>query len=129
MAKLFTYRGKKLEELQALTLEQFMELLPSRQRRTLKRGLTRIEQKFLASARKAKGTEKLVRTKCRDVIVFPDIVGVKVGVYDGKQYQTLTIIPEMIGRRLGEFALTRKRVQHGQPGFGATRGSKFVPLK
>ena len=35
----------------------------------------------------------------------------------------------MIGHRLGEFAMTRKTVKHSAPGLGATRSSKFVPLK
>jgi small subunit ribosomal protein S19 len=37
--------------------------------------------------------------------------------------------PEMIGHRFGEFAPTRSKVTHGSAGVGATRSSKFVPLK
>jgi small subunit ribosomal protein S19 len=36
---------------------------------------------------------------------------------------------EMVGRRLGEFSHTTGRVLHSGPGVGATRGSKFIPLK
>ena len=39
------------------------------------------------------------------------------------------ITPEKIGRRLGEFVMTRGRVMHSAPGVGATRGSKHIPLK
>ena len=39
------------------------------------------------------------------------------------------ITPEMLGHYFGEFAPTRQRVQHGDPGMGATRSSMFVPLK
>jgi len=35
----------------------------------------------------------------------------------------------MIGRYLGEFVITNKRVQHGAPGVGASRSSLYVPLK
>jgi len=35
----------------------------------------------------------------------------------------------MVGHYLGEFAITRKRVKHTGPGVGATRSSKFMPLK
>ncbi len=56
-------------------------------------------------------------------------VGIKIGVYSGKEYVPLEIKPEMLGHRLGEFVMTRKQVKHSAPGFGATRSSKFVPLK
>ncbi|MEJ2296768.1 MAG: ribosomal protein S19 family protein [Candidatus Lokiarchaeota archaeon] len=46
-----------------------------------------------------------------------------------KMNKVVEIMPEMIGHYLGEFSLTRKRVQHGSPGIGATRSSKYVPLK
>ena len=39
------------------------------------------------------------------------------------------ITPEMLGHYFGEYAPTRQRVQHGDPGMGATRSSMFVPLK
>ena len=63
------------------------------------------------------------------MIILPEMVGVKIGVYNGKEYTPVEVKPEMIGHRLGEFALTRKPVKHSSPGFGATRSSKFVPLK
>ena len=63
------------------------------------------------------------------MIVFPEMVGLKIGVYNGKSFLIVDITPEMIGHYLGEFSLTRKRIQHGSPGIGATRSSKYVPLK
>jgi small subunit ribosomal protein S19 len=129
MPKIFTYRGKTVEELQQLSLEQLAQLFPARQRRTLKRGLTEVEKKLLEKVKKNKAKEKPVRTKVRDMLVLPEMVGAKLAVYNGKEYVQINIIPEMIAMNLGEFVLTRKRVQHGQPGFGATRGSKYVPLK
>jgi len=129
MARIFLYHGKTAEELQKLTLEQLAELLPSRQRRTLKRGLTETHQKLLKKLRKYKGTTKPLRTKSRNMIIVPEMFGTTIAVYSGKEYVPVTIAPEMVGHYLGEFVQTRKRVQHGAPGFGATRGSKFVPLK
>jgi small subunit ribosomal protein S19 len=38
--KEFTYRGKSLAELQKMSVKEFAELLPARQRRTIKRGFT-----------------------------------------------------------------------------------------
>jgi small subunit ribosomal protein S19 len=63
------------------------------------------------------------------MIILPEMVGVKLGVYNGKEYKPVEIKFEMIGHRLGEFALTRQRVVHSAPGVGATRGSKHIPLK
>ena len=56
-------------------------------------------------------------------------MGTKVAVHNGKEYVTIDVKPEMIGHRLGEYAHTRKKVEHSAPGFGATKSSKFVPLK
>ena len=43
------------------------------------------------------------------------------GIYNGKEFVEVTFTPEMLGGFFGEFAPTRKRVQHGDPGMGATR--------
>ncbi len=129
MVKDFVYRGKTFEELRAIPMEEFIKMLPARQRRTLKRGLTPAQKKLLEKIRQRKDGEKLIRTKNREMVVLPEIVGTKIGIYDGKEYKIVTLTQEMIGHVLGEFALTRRKVQHGSPGFGATRASKFVPLK
>jgi small subunit ribosomal protein S19 len=124
--KEFTYRGYTLDELKKMTLEEFMVLLSARMRRSLKRGLTVQQQKFLEHMNK---TDGVVKTHNRNMVVLPEIVGRTIKVYDGKEFQQITILPEMIGHFLGEFALTRKSVKHTGPGVGATRSSKFMPLK
>jgi small subunit ribosomal protein S19 len=126
MVKIFTYKGKTLEELQKMSLEEFAKLLPARQRRTLLRGLTEKQKKFLEKLRKS---EKRVRTHLRDMVIIPEMVGKKVLVHNGKEWILVDIKPEMLGHYLGEFALTRKRVVHSAPGVGATRSTKFLPLK
>jgi small subunit ribosomal protein S19 len=63
------------------------------------------------------------------MVILPEMVDIKFGIYSGKEFKTVEINPEMIGHRLGEFALTRERVMHSAPGVGATRGSKHIPLK
>lgn len=123
--KEFRYRGYKLEELQKMNLEQIAELLPARERRKIRRGFTPDEEKLLRKLRK-KGT---ARTHCRDMIVLPEMVGKVVFVHNGKEFVRVEIKPEMIGHRLGEFALTRRFEKHSGPGVGATRSSKYVPLK
>ena len=126
MAKIFTYRGKTLEELQKMSLEEFAKILTSRERRALLRGFSVKEKKFLEKLRKAL---KPVRTHLREMVIIPEMVGKKIMVYAGKDWVSFEIKQEMIGHRLGEFALTRKKVQHSSPGVGATKSSKFLPLK
>ncbi len=127
-AKEFRYRGYSIEELQQMSLEEFAELLPARQRRTIKRGFNEEQMKLIRKLMQSDGS-KVIRTHRRDVIILPQFVGKKVAVYNGKEFVEFEIKPEMIGHYLGEFSLTRKEVKHSGPGVGATRSSKYVPLK
>jgi small subunit ribosomal protein S19 len=61
--------------------------------------------------------------------ILPSFVGKTFAVYTGQSFERVEVEPEMIGHYLGEFQLTRTDVEHGQAGIGATRSSKFVPLK
>jgi len=126
--KEFTYRGYSLEEMKAMTLDEIIQLLPARARRTYKRGLDEAQATFVQRLR-ANGGEEGLRTHCRDVPVLPDFVGKTVAIHNGKEFVDVEIKPEMIGHYLGEFAMTRKAVKHSGPGVGATRSSKFMPLK
>ncbi|AGB04971.1 ribosomal protein S19/S15 [Aciduliprofundum sp. MAR08-339] len=125
--KEFSYRGYSLEELQRMSWDEFAELLPARARRTLKRGWD--EERMKAVRKIINSDGKVVRTHRRDLIILPQFVGKRVAVHNGKEFVEVDIKPEMIGHYLGEFALTRKEVKHSGPGVGATRSSKFVPLK
>jgi small subunit ribosomal protein S19 len=130
----FHYRGYTIEELKKMNMDKFIQLLPARARRSLRRGLPPRQKKLLERLRRAyrakkHGKELLTRTHVRDMLIFPEMVGLKIGVYNGFDYTTITVKPDMIGHYLGEFALTRRRVEHGTPGIGATRSSKYVPLK
>lgn len=121
----FTYRGLKAEELKKLNMDELLELLPSRQRRRLKRGLTKDHKRLLSRVK----DRDMVRTHLRDMIVLPEMVGKTIEIYNGKTFNRVEIMPEMVGHYLGEYSLTRSRVSHGSAGVGATRSSKFVPLK
>jgi small subunit ribosomal protein S19 len=121
----FTYRGLKVEELKKLNMDDVMALLPARQRRRLKRGLTKDHRRLLSRVKERDG----VRTHLRDMIVLPEMVGKTIEIYNGKTFNRVEIMPEMVGHYLGEYSLTRGRVSHGSAGVGATRSSKFVPLK
>ena len=122
----FMYRGYTIEELKEMTIEDFKELLPSNKRRNINRGFTTAQQSFLDHLRR---TDGVVRTHRRDMIILPEMVERTIAVYTGKEFREVEITGEMLGHNLGEFALTRKSVAHTGPGVGATRSSKFMPLK
>ena len=131
MPKEFRYRGKSLEELNSMSTEALLELLPSRARRSLNRGVSDEKRKLLEDAR-AKKEGKLegeIKTHARDMIVLPTMVGLTIGVHNGREFVNLEVKPEMIGRYLGEYVITNKKVVHGTPGIGASRSSLYVPLK
>ncbi|MCW3997160.1 MAG: 30S ribosomal protein S19 [Candidatus Bathyarchaeota archaeon] len=134
MPKDFNYRGHSLDSLLSLSMDEFINLLPSRQRRSLQRGLTSGQRILLEKIRKAKevikkGQTMIVKTHVRDVIILPEMVGVKISIHNGKEFIPVEIKPAMIGHYLGEFAITNKPVRHGTPGIGASRSSMYVPLK
>ena len=124
--KEFTYRGKTSDELTKLSLNEFALLLPSRQRRSLKRGFTDQQKQLL---KKIKNNEKNIETHCRDFIILPEMIGKTIKVHQGKEFVPVMIEPDMIGHCLGEFALTRRRVEHSAPGIGATRSSASLSVK
>lgn len=126
--KEFTYRGKTIAELQAMPLAEVLPLLPSRTRRLYTRGVKAEELKFLQKVEEAKPGE-VVRTHYRHMGILPRFVGKTVAIHNGKDFLLVTIQPEMIGHRLGEFAITTKACIHTGVGVGATRSSKHVPLK
>jgi small subunit ribosomal protein S19 len=134
MPKEFMYRGHSLVSLQGMSMDEFINLLPSRQRRSLQRGLTPEQRILLEKMRAAKealkkGKETTVKTHVRDILILPEMVGAKVHVHNGKEFVALDIKAEMIGHYIGEFAITNKPVRHGTPGIGASRSSMYVPLK
>lgn len=125
--KEFTFRGKTLEELKSMSLNELIKLLPARARRSLKRGLNHDQKVFFDKVKK--GEKQIIKTHRRDLVILPELVGKKVGIHMGNSFKEVEIKEEMIGHYLGEFALTRKFPKHTGPGVGATRSSKFMPLK
>jgi len=124
--KEFTYRGHTMDELLKLPFADIIELLPARARRTYIRGLNTEQEAFV---RRLRASVRPVRTHRREIPVLPEFVGKTVHVYNGKEFSPVDIKAEMIGHALGEFAMTRKSVRHSGLGVGATRSSKFMPLK
>ena len=126
--KEFTYRGKTLEELKSLDIREFAKLIPARERRTILRN-TDVVEVFLSRSNKKIAKNKNVRTHNRAIVIIPAMVGMQIGIHNGKGFEKVTILPEMIGHRLGEFALTRGLVKHGAAGIGATRSSASRSVK
>jgi len=124
----FTFRGKSLEELGPLSLEEFGKLCTSRARRALSKGFDRHLLKKIAKAQKS-GSDKPIRTHKRDTIVIPQMVGLVFAVHKGSVFERVEIKPGMLGHYLGEFALTRKRLVHGKAGIGATKSSTAISAR
>ena len=131
MVRIFNYHGKTTEELKKLELKEFMQLLPTRQRRSLKKGFTEKQKKLLLKIDKViKGEYKRpIRTHCRDMIILPKMINLTIHVHNGKQFVPIELQPETIGMYLGELAMTRQKVEHSAPGIGATKSSAAISVK
>lgn len=126
--KEFTYRGKTVEELKKIDVREFSKFLKSRSRRSVLRQFQQIED-FINRAKTKINKNKPIKTHQRNLVIVPEMIGMKIGVYDGKAFFPIVITGEMLGHRLGEFAITRGRVKHGKSGIGATKGTKFKSKK
>jgi len=121
--KQFTFRGKTLEELKIMDVREFAKLLKSRRKRTILRQFQKIED-FVNRAQEKLSKNKPIKTHQRDLIIVPQMIGMRIGVYNGNNFVQVNIMGEMLGHVLGEFAPTRARVKHGSAGVGATKGTR-----
>lgn len=126
--KQYFFRGKTIEELKTLDVREFAKYLKSKQRRTALRQFQEIED-FINRANKKIEKGKSVRTHKRDLIIVPQMVGMKIQIYNGKEFIPVEVMKEMLGHRFGEFSLTRAKVKHSSAGVGATKGSKSKSKK
>ncbi len=131
MVREFKYRGYTVEQLQSMSLEVFLSILPSRQRRSLNRGISDEKRKLLEDVRAAKNgkLKNAIKTHARDMVILPNMIGLTIHLHNGKEFVPIEIKPQMIGHYLGEYVITNKKVSHGTPGIGASRSSLYVPLK
>lgn len=105
MEDVVLFRGKTLEELQAMDKEEYVTYLPSRERRKVTRGFTDQEERLL---RKVKENQKNIKTHCRDMVIIPELLGQKISIYNGKEFIQVELTIHTFGMRLGELAPTRK---------------------
>jgi len=127
MPKNFQYRGRSVDELKGMSMDEFINLLPSRMRRSLRRGLSQEQKIVMERIRQDNG--KPIKTHARDMVVLPEMVGKIIQVHSGNAFVELRINEKMLGHYLGEFIITNKIVRHGKPGIGASRSSMYIPLK
>lgn len=120
------WRGKSLEEMKKMDLKEFILLLPARKRRSLQRGFTEPQKKLLTRIRRG---DQNIKTHCRNMIIIPEMLGKTLLVHRGKDFSAVRVELEMLGQRLGDFAMTRGSVSHSAPGIGATRSSAAVSVK
>lgn len=132
MPREFLYRGRNTEQLQQMSMDEFVQLLPSKYRRKLTRGLATEHRKLLESirlTRKTSSSTAPIKTHSRDMVILPEMIGTTIAVHNGKEFVSVEITGKMVGHMLGEFSITNKKVLHGNPGIGASRSSMYVPLK
>jgi len=134
MVHISTYRGLDQKTLASLTVEECLPLLKSRARRAYKRALKGVNVELKNLLKKVEKYKKLkiqkpIRTHLREAPILPNWLGLKFAVHNGKEFKEVLITIDKIGYRLGDFSHTTGRVIHAGPGIGATRGSKYIPLK
>ena len=85
--------------------------------RSLKKG-PYVDEKLLKKILKAKEekSSKAIKTWARACVITPDMVNARLGVYNGKNFIEVIINERMIGRKLGEFAITRTFTGHSKKG-------------
>ena len=127
----FKYKGKTLTELKRMDLKEFIELVPSKVRRSLKRGFTEQQKTLLKKIDLVleEKYKKPIKTHCRGMIILPKMVGLTIHIHKGNNFNVVKIQPEAIGLRLGQLTLTRKKIEHSAPGVGATRSSAAISTR
>ena len=129
MPKEFLYKGRNEDELKALSMDEFIRLLPSRMRRSLRRGISDRQRILLEKIRAWTPDNKPIRTHARDLVILPEMIGKTIHVFNGIEFVENKIDLKKIGHYLGEYAITNRPVRHGRPGIGASRSSMYIPLK
>jgi small subunit ribosomal protein S19 len=134
MVKKDVWKGVDEDSIEKLAMEDFLKKATSRERRTIVRALANKNRRYKTLIErvreiKKENPKKVIRTHMRAAVILPEWVGLTFGIHNGKEFRKIEITVKKVGKRLGDFAHTTGRVAHSGPGVGATRGSKFVPLK
>ena len=79
----------------------------------------RLMEKVQAVAKS--GQKTVIRTWARDSTILPEMVGMTFGVHDGRRHMPIFVSENMVGHKLGEFALTRHFRGHARKSERATQ--------
>ena len=60
------------------------------------------------------GKKEVIKTWSRRSTIFPAFIGHTFAVHNGKEHIPVYVTEDMVGHKLGEFALTRKNGGHGE---------------
>jgi small subunit ribosomal protein S19 len=92
--------------------------------RSVKKGPA-VDVKLLAKIEKARASDKkvVIKTWARSCTILPQMVGLNIGVHDGRRHVPIFITENMVGHKLGEFAVTRTFRGH------VTKGEKGSQIK
>ena len=108
------FKGKTTEELQTLDVREFAKLLRSRQRRTVLRNFQEHENFVKRVQGKLAKGKKSVKTHRRDLVIVPELIGVRLQIYNGREFIPCDVTIEMLGHKFGEFAPTRVKAKHNK---------------
>ena len=76
--------------------------------RSVKKGPFVQEKLFAAIVEmNSKNEKKVIKTWSRSSTIFPEFIGHTIAVYDGRKHVPVYVTEDMVGHKLGEFALTR----------------------
>ena len=83
--------------------------------RSLKKG-PYVDEKLLKKVQSMNenGKKEVIKTWSRRSTIFPDFIGHTFAVHNGKEHIPVYVTEDMVGHKLGEFALTRKNGGHGE---------------
>ncbi len=85
--------------------------------RSIKKGVY-IEEKLMKKVLEARKSEKreVIKTWSRRSTVIPEMVGLTLAVHNGKKFIPVFVSENMVGCKLGEFAVTRNYKGHTSKG-------------
>ena len=74
--------------------------------RSLKKGPF-VDHHLVKKVEAAGGSKRPIKTWSRRSTILPDFIGLTIAVHNGKQHIPVFVTENMVGHKLGEFALTR----------------------
>ena len=112
--KEITFKGKTAEELKKLDVREFAKLLRSRQRRTVLRNFQEHENFVKRALTQVGKGKKTIKTHRRDLVVVPGLIGLKLQIYNGREFIPFEVTVQSLGHKFGEFSPSRARARHNK---------------